>query len=200
MPAHSPLAFRWYWETYGYSVLSRRQVAPDDPAARQTALRQLDEWCQRDARYEELRACVTIDHEVVAFDTEEIVLLSRARARLEDDPPLVVLHAPSGAADAPDLTAGANSVLRYLVAGVLRGLWTELARVLLTTRPPLVLEHPFPRIARHVGRAIVRGIPVWVAERPVRDRPGFAVYCRTTEVEELDTWLIEQGLGDEMLL
>ena len=37
----------------------------------------------------------------------------------------------------------------------------------------------------HVGRADVAGVPVWVAERLVRDRPGFAVYCRTHEVEVL---------------
>ena len=200
LPAQSPLALRWYWEIYGYSVLSQRYAAPDDPAARETALGTLADWCQRDVRYEELRARVAADYDVIAFDDDELVLLSKARGRIEDDPPLVALRAPTGAAEAPDLEPAAVSVLRYLVAGVLRGLWSELARVLLTARPPLELEQPFPRVALHVGRAEVAGVPVWVAERPVRDRPGFAVYCRTHEVEALDAWLIERGLGDEMLV
>ena len=108
--------------------------------------------------------------------------------------------APTGAAEAPDLEPYAVSAMRYLVSGVLKGLWSELARVLLTTRPPVELEQPFPRVAMHVGRAELTGVPVWMAERLVRDRPGFAVYCRTHEVEVLDAWLIERGLGDEMLV
>jgi hypothetical protein len=200
VPAHLPLALRWYWDLYGYSALSQGYAPPDDPDTRATALGTLAEWCQRDQRYEELRARVEADHEVIAFDDDELVLMSRARGRMEDDPPLVVLRAPTGAAEAPDLEPYAVSAMRYLVAGVLKGLWSELARVLLTAKPPIELEQPFPRVAMHVGRAEVAGVPVWVAERLVRDRVGFAVYCRTHEVEALDAWLIERGLGDEMLV
>lgn len=199
-PAHLPLALRWYWEIYGYSALSQGYAAPDDPDSRATALGTLADWCQRDQRYGELQARVEVDHEVIAFDDDELVLMSRSRGRMEDDPPLVVLRAPTGAAEAPDLEPYAISAMRFLVSGVVRGLWSELARVLLTTRPPIELEQPFPRVAMHVGRAELTGVPVWMAERLVRGRPGFAVYCRTHEVEALDAWLIERGLGDEMLV
>lgn len=200
VPAQAPLALRWYWDIFGYSVLSQRYAAPDDPAARDTALDTLRDWCRRDERYEEVAARVEHDCEVIAFDDDELVLLSRTRARMEDDPPLLVLRAPTGAAEAPDLDPHANSLMRYLIGGVLKGLWSELARVLLHTKPPLELEVPFPRVALHVGRGEVAGLPVWVAERMVNDRLGFALYFRPGDAEAVETWLAAQGLGDEMML
>ncbi len=198
LPAAGPRALRWYWELFGHSALSQHCVAPDDPAARATALDTLDEWCQRDARYDALRPRVAEDFEVIAFDDDELVLL--ARDEDHDDPPLTRLRGPMEATEAPALEPGADSLMQYLAQGVLRGLWSELVRVLLTARPPIALERPFPRIAGHVGRGSLAGIPVWVVERTVRDRPGFAVYCQPHEAEVLDGWLIEQGLGDDMLV
>ncbi len=200
LPAQLPLALRWFWEAFGHSALTQRCVAPDDPAALASALDQVREWAALDARYAEVAARVGRDHHVVAVDDDEVVLVSRGRARMEEDPPLVALRAPTGTAEAPDLEPRASSALRYLVSGVLKGLWTELVRVLLVTRPPLDLSVPFPRLAPHVGRAEVAGAPVWVAERPVRDRAGFALYFTHDDAEAVEAWLSREGLGDHLLV
>lgn len=192
-----PRALRWYWEVFGASALSLGYVAPDDPAERDTALGILAEWAQRDARYEALALEVTRAHVLVAFDDDELVLAPRGP---HDDPPLVALRAPDEAAEAPGLVAYAPSALRFLVGGALKGVWSELVRVLLTARPPLEFEAPFPRVAPHVGRAAIEGAPVWMAERVVRERPGFALYFRPQDAESVEAWLVAQGLADDMLV
>ncbi len=200
MPSQLPLAMRWFWEVFGHSALSQRYCPPDDSSSREAALGVLREWCERDVRYEPLVASVDTAHHVVAFDDDELVLVTRGLARQEQDPPLVALHGPTGAAEGPDFEAHASSALRYLVSGVLKGLWSELVRVLLMARPPIDLAQPFPRLAPQVGRASISGATVWVAERNVRDRAGFAMYFTHEDAERVGLWLSHQGLDDQMLV
>lgn len=199
-PSHLPLSLQWFWEVFGHSALSQRYCPPDDPSAREAALGLLREWCDRDVRYEPLLVSVRDGHHVVAFDDDELVLVTHGLARQEQDPPLVVLRAPMGAAEGPDFEAHAPSALRYLVSGVLKGLWSELVRVLLMARPPIELSQPFPRLAPQVGRASVTDATVWVAERNVRDRAGFAMYFTHEDAERVGHWLSHQGLDDQMLV
>lgn len=200
LDAHLPLALRWYWEIFGYSDLSQRCVAPDDPSARESALDVVHEWALDDARYVELAARLHDRYEVLAFDDDEVVVMERATMRRDDDPPVAVLRAPSGSSEVPEFEALSASALRYLVAGALKGLWVEQVRVLLSARPPVETEAPYPRVAPHVGRGLVQGATVWVAERLVHNRPGFAMYFDPADAEAIDAWLVREGLGDHMLV
>jgi hypothetical protein len=179
-------------------------VPPDDPGAREAALGLLREWCVRDLRYEELVARAEQDHEVIAFDESYIVFVSKARGRIEEDPPLVAVREPIGASEAPDFETHAVSALRYMVRGALKGLWSELVRVLLLVRPPIDAEQPFARVAPHVGtgRLLLDGreVSVWLQEREVRDRPGFALYFSHDDAEAVEAWLVAEGLADQMLV
>lgn len=195
-----PLSLRWFWEVFGHSSLSQRYCPPDDPASRLAALDVLRGWCEHDVRYEAFEALVAEGHHVVAFDDDELVLLDQGLARQEQDPPLVALRGPTGAAEGPDFEAHASSALRYLVSGVLKGLWSELVRVLLMTRPPIELSQPFPRLAPQVGSGTVADATVWVSERNVRDRAGFAMYFSHADAERVGHWLSLQGLDDEVLV
>ncbi len=195
-----PLSLQWFWEVFGHSALSQRYCPPDDPASRASAIGVLREWCEHDVRYEAFAALVADAYHVVAFDDDELVLLDLGLARQEQDPPLVVLRGPTGAAEGPDFEAHASSALRFLVSGVLKGLWSELVRVLLVTRPPIELAQPFPRLAPQVGSGRVAEATVWVAERNVRDRAGFAVYFSHADAERVGQWLSLQGLDDQMLV
>lgn len=198
--AQLPRALQWFWEVFGHSALSQRCAPPDDPGAREAALDMLRDWASRDVRYDELTPRVTDGHHVIAFDDDELVLIAHGLARQEEDPPLVILRAPSGTSEGPDLEHHASSALRYLVAGVLKGLWSELVRVLLVVRPPLEVSHPFPRVAPQVGRAAVAGAAVWVAERPVGDRAGFALYFAHNDAEAVEAWLAREGFADQMMV
>jgi hypothetical protein len=200
VPTQWPRSLRWFWEVFGQSALSQRYAAPDDPSARAAAIGVLREWCDDDVRYEALVPLVEGGHHVVAFDEEELVLLTHGLARLEEDPPLVMLRGPTGAAEGPELQTHASSALRYLVTGVLKGLWSELVRVLLVSRPPIELEQPFPRLAPQVGRALVADAKVWVAERNVRERAGFAMYFSHADAERVSQWISQQGLDDQTLV
>lgn len=195
-----PKSVRWFWEVFGHSALTQRCIAPDDPAMREAALDLLREWGDTDARYLDLARRVTDAHHLLAFDDDELVLLAHGLARQEEDPPLVVLRAPTGATEDPDVAHLASSALRYLVSGVLKGLWSELVRVFVATRPPLAMAQPFPRVAPAVSRATVDGVSLWVSERPVRDRAGFALYFAHDDAETVDAWLSREGLGDQLLV
>lgn len=200
VPVHWPRSIRWFWEVFGQSALSQRYAAPDDPSARLAAIGVLRAWCDDDVRYETLVPLVEGGHHVIAFDDEELVLVTHGLARLEEDPPLVVLRGPTGAAEGPELQPLATSALRYLVTGVLKGLWSELVRVLLVSRPPIELEQPFSRLAPQVGRASVADAKVWVAERDVRARAGFAMYFSHADAERVSQWISQQGLDDQTLV
>ncbi len=200
VPAQLPRALRWFWEVFGHSALSQRCAPPDDPGAREAALDMLRDWSSRDVRYDEVAARISDDHRVIAFDDDELVLLAPGLTREDEDPPLVLLRAPTGTSEGPDLEHHASSALRYLVAGVLKGLWSELVRVLLVARPPIEVSQPYPRVAPQVCKGAAAGAAVWVVERPVGDRAGFALYFAHNDAEAVEAWLVREGFADQMMV
>ena len=175
LPAQKPARAAVVLGDFGYSALSQRYAARR-PAARRDGPRHPRRLVPARRRHEEPGRAWPAD-EVIAFDDDELVLLSSARAHRRR--PAAGGARPGPAPLRPRPRAPRRGERAALpVVGVLQRFVVELARVLLTARPPLELEQPARRLRRAGGwRACRCGWP----ERPVRESAGLrGVPCRRT--------------------